>query len=119
MPRGQNPNSRENLRKGKRFSASDDSARVNAEKSAQSRAAMASIAEEMRSILTDEKRHTLAQQLIDSMGKSPEWYKLGLRMIGELPPEHVEVSRPAEEVAQEIRDVLEQRMRECAERENT
>lgn len=115
MPRGQNPNSLENLKKGRRFGASDDSARKSAQKSAESRAALASIAEEMRSILTDEKRRVLAQQLIDSMGKSPEWFKLGLRMLGELPPEQMEVYRPAEEVAQDIRDTLEKRMQELAE----
>ena len=37
------------------------------------------------------KRKVLAAKLVMNMDKSPEWYKLGLRMLGELPPEQVDV----------------------------
>ena len=112
MPRGQHPKSRSNLDRGVKFASSDGSARKGAQASAQSRAARASIAEEMRGTMTNERRNELARVLIDNMGKSPAWFQLGLRMLGELPPEQMEVSRPAEEVAQELREALEQRRRE-------
>ena len=121
MPRGTHPNSLANLQKGKatRFGADGDSRA----KAAQARGKLAQaerkgIADEMKALMDAPsedgmtRRRDLAMKLVLNMDKSPEWYKLGLRMIGELPPEQVEVSRPAEEIAQEIRDVLEQRRRE-------
>lgn len=121
MPRGTHPNSLANLKKGKatQFGADGDSRA----KAAQARGKMAQaerkgIADEMKALMDAPsedgmtRRRDLAMKLVLNMDKSPEWYKLGLRMIGELPPEQVEVSRPAEEIAQEIRDVLEQRRRE-------
>ena len=115
MPRGTHPNSLANLKKGHRFSSADDSARENAKKASSERR---SIAEEMKALLDEPnkdgstRRKALAAKLVLNMDKSPEWYKLGLRMLGELPPEQVEVSRPAEEIAQDIREALEARMRE-------
>lgn len=121
MPRGTHPNSLANLKKGKatQFGADGDSRA----KAAQARGKLAQaerkgIADEMKALMDAPsedgmtRRRDLAMKLVLNMDKSPEWYKLGLRMIGELPPEQVEVSRPAEEIAQEIRDVLEQRRRE-------
>lgn len=121
MPRGTHPNSLANLKKGKatQFGADGDSRA----KAAQARGKLAQaerkgIADEMKALMDAPsedgmtRRRELAMKLVLNMDKSPEWYKLGLRMIGELPPEQVEVSRPAEEIAQEIRDVLEQRRRE-------
>ena len=32
------------------------------------------------------------------MEKSPEWYKLGLRMIGELPPEQMDLTHKGGDV---------------------
>lgn len=121
MPRGTHPNSLANLKKGKatQFGASGDPvadrARKNSHKAAAERKG---IADEMKALMDAPsedgmtRRRELAMKLVLNMDKSPEWYKLGLRMIGELPPEQVEVSRPAEEIAQEIRDVLEQRRHE-------
>lgn len=119
MPRGTHPNSLANLKKGKRFGNSDDpvsnKARDNSHKAAAERKG---IADEMRAIMDAppcdgmSARQELARKLVANMDKSPEWYKLGLRMLGELPPEQVEVSRPAEEIAQDIREALEARMRE-------
>lgn len=119
MPRGMHPNSLANLKKGKRFGNSDDpvsnTARDNSHKAAAERKG---IADEMRAIMDAppcdgmSARQELARKLVANMDKSPEWYKLGLRMLGELPPEQVEVSRPAEEIAQDIREALEERMRE-------
>lgn len=121
MPRGTHPNSLANLKKGKatQFGADGDSRA----KAAQARGKLAQaerkgIADEMKALMDAPsedgmtRRRELAMKLVLNMDKSPEWYKLGLRMIGELPPEQVEVSRPAEEIAHEIRDVLEQRRRE-------
>ena len=36
--------------------------------------------------------NALAAKLVLNMEKSPEWYKLGLRMIGELPPEQMDLT---------------------------
>lgn len=94
MPRGTHPNSLANLKKGKRFSSADDSARKNAVKASAERR---NIAEEMRALLDEPENNTsrrkiLAAKLVKNMEKSPEWYKLGLRMLGELPAETVNVN---------------------------
>ena len=95
MPRGTHPNSLANLKKGKRFSSADDSARRNAAKSSAQRRA---IAEEMKMLLDEpskdgsSRRKALAAKLVMNMEKSPEWYKLGLRMLGELPAETLNVN---------------------------
>ena len=84
MPRGQHPNSLANLKKGHRFSSADGSARENAKKASAERRG---IAEEMRALLDEPnkdgstRRKTLAAKLVLNMDKSPEWYKLGLKMI--------------------------------------
>lgn len=95
MPRGQHPNSLANLKKGHRFGSADGSARENARKASAERR---DIAAEMRSLLDVEdangntRRKALAAKLVLNMEKSPEWYKLGLRMMGELPPEQTEMT---------------------------
>lgn len=95
MPRGMHPNSLANLKKGHRFDSSDDSARKAAKKAS---AEKRGIAEEMRALADQEddkgntRRKALAAKLILNMDKSPEWYKLGLRILGELPAENVKVS---------------------------
>lgn len=103
MPRGTNPNSLANLKKGKatQFGANGDSTAKAAQKiSAKVQGERRSIADEMRLLLdaADEKGNTrrkaLAAKLVVNMDKSPEWYKLGLRMCGELPPEQIEVTKP-------------------------
>lgn len=115
MPRGQHPNSLANLKKGHRFGSADGSARENAKKASAERRG---IAEEMKALLDEPnkdgstRRKTLAAKLVLNMDKSPEWYKLGLRMMGELPPEQVEVSKPATEMAAEIEAALKERDRE-------
>lgn len=94
MPHRMHPNSLENLKKGKatQFGANGDSTAIEAgKKSGESRNAIRSIADEMRDLLTPERRKALSGKLILNMEKSPEWYKLGLRMIGELPPEQLQV----------------------------
>ena len=94
MPRGQHPNSLANLKKGHRFSSADGSARENAKKASAERLG---IAEEMKALLDEPnkdgntRRKALAAKLVLNMEKSPEWYKLGLRMIGELPAEQVDM----------------------------
>lgn len=95
MPRGTHPNSLANLKKGHRFSSADDSARIAAKKAS---AEKRNIAEEMKALLDEPnkdgstKRKVLAAKLVMNMDKSPEWYKLGLRILGELPAENVKVS---------------------------
>lgn len=115
MPRGTHPNSLANLKKGKKFTSADDSARKAAKKASEERR---TIAEEMKALLEENdkngnnRRKALAVRLVMNMEKSPEWYKLGLRMIGELPPEQMEISKPKAEMAEEIADVLSERERE-------
>ena len=113
MPRGQHPNSLANLKKGHRFSSADGSARENAKKASSERR---SIAEEMKALLDEPnkdgstRRKALAAKLVLNMDKSPEWYKLGLRMIGELPPEQIDVRNTtlSDEAKAEIDKLLEE-----------
>ena len=104
MPRGDNPNSRANLKKGRatQFGANGSrTAREAGIKSGESRRKISSIAEEMRALLDapnkdgSTRRKTLAVKLVLNMDKSPEWYKLGLRMLGELPPDQIDVQTAA------------------------
>lgn len=105
-PRGTHPNSLANLAKGRKFTASDDSARKAAAKAS---AEKRSLAEEMRALLDEDtetgkpRRKALAAKLILNMEKSPEWYKLGLRIMGELPAENVNINTPDPGVMDEIR----------------
>lgn len=99
MPRGQHPNSLANLKKGHRFGHTDDSRTNDAQKKGmQAQIERRGIADEMRAILDEPnkdgstRRKSLAAKLVLNMDKSPEWYKLGLRMLGELPPEQAEVT---------------------------
>ena len=100
MPRGQHPNSLANLKKGKatQFGRTGDSAAKASEMAVRASAAKRGIAEEMRAILDEPnkdgstRRKALAAKLVLNMDKRPEWYKLGLRMIGELPPEQTEMT---------------------------
>lgn len=100
MPRGQHPNSLANLKKGKatQFGSHGDSRA----KEAQAKGMLVQmerkgIAEEMRALLDEPnkdgstRRKALAAKLVLNMEKSPEWYKLGLKMLGELPPDQVDI----------------------------
>lgn len=101
MPRGTHPNSLANLKKGKatQFGARGDTvadaARRNSHRAASEKK---NIAEEMKALLDEPnkdgstKRKVLAAKLVMNMDKSPEWYKLGLRILGELPADKVNVS---------------------------
>ena len=89
MPRGDNPNSRANLDKGRKFTAGDESARKASQNSKRKRRA---IAELMKRELTAEERERLARELIQKMTKSPQWCELCLKMIGEMPKEEISVS---------------------------
>lgn len=100
MPRGQNPNSLANLKKGRatKFGANGDrTAREAGIKSGESRRKVSSIAEEMKALVDEPnkdgstRRKALAAKLVLNMEKSPEWYKLGLKMLGELPPDQVNI----------------------------
>lgn len=101
MPRGQHPNSLANLKRGKKFGSADGSAREAAKKAS---AARRSIAEEMRALMDEPNKDgstrgkALAVKLLLSMDKSPEWYKLGLRVLGQLPPEQVDVAHKGGDV---------------------
>lgn len=104
MPKGDNPNSRANLKRGRatQFGANGGrTAREAGIKSGESRRKISSIAEEMRALLDapnkdgSTRRKTLAVKLVLNMDKSPEWYKLGLRMLGELPPDQIDVQTAA------------------------
>lgn len=116
MPRGQHPNSLANLKKGKRFSASDGSAKANAEKSVEARRNVKSFQTIVSDYLTQndgDLKDALARRLIKQAGEGNlSALQYVVKLIGEEPADRVEVSRPAEEVAQELRDVLEQRARE-------
>ena len=113
MPRGQHPNSPANLKKGHRFSSADGAARENAKKASAERRG---IAEEMKALLDEPnkdgstRRKTLAAKLVLNMDKSPEWYKLGLKMIGELPPDQIDVKTTtlSDEAKAELDKLLEE-----------
>lgn len=100
MPRGTHPNSLANLKRGKATQFGSGGSRAN---EAQRMGTMAQqerrgIADEMRALLDEPnkdgstKRKALATKLILNMDKSPEWYKLGLKMMGELPPDEVKAT---------------------------
>lgn len=99
MPRGTHPNSLANLKKGKatQFGANGDSRAREAQKKGKlAQAERKSIADEMRALMDEPIKDStrgkmLAAKLLLNMDKSPEWYKLGLRMLGELPPEQMDV----------------------------
>lgn len=113
--RKMNPNSLANLKKGKatQFGACGDSVADEARKrSLESRRRISTFSEAMRERVDDDTRTSLVNSLVMNMAVSPEWYKLGLRMLGELPPEQVEVSKPAVEMAEEIKEALEARAHE-------
>ena len=87
MPRKMHPNSLANLKRGKatQFGANGErTAKEAGKQSGESRRALPSFAEAMRAQMNGETREKLASALIVNMPKSPEWYKLGLRMMGEL-----------------------------------
>lgn len=95
MPRGQHPNSLANLKKGKRFQKNDEYARECGRKSTQEKRDVAALMKEVLDTPGEagaDRRKALAIKLIKNMEKSPEWFKLGLRMIGELPAEEVKVT---------------------------
>lgn len=96
MPTGMN--SRENLKKGRatQFGANGDrTAKAAGKRSAEVRRELRAFAEDMREIATPERRYELAEKLLRNMPKSPEWFKLGLRVLGELPPEQMQVQTAA------------------------
>ena len=87
MPRKMHPNSLANLKRGKatQFGANGErTAKEAGKQSGESRREISSFAEAMRAQMNGETREKLASALIVNMPKSPEWYKLGLRMMGEL-----------------------------------
>lgn len=117
MPRGQHPNSLANLKKGHRFGHTDDSRTNDAQKKGmQAQIERRGIADEMRAILDEPnkdgstRRKALAAKLVLNMDKSPEWYKLGLRMLGELPPEQIDVKAAtlSDEAKAELDKLLEE-----------
>lgn len=119
MPRGQNPNSLANLKKGRATQFGANGGRTAKEagiKSGEARREMASIAEEMKALLDEPnkdgstRRKTLAAKLVLNMDKSPEWYKLGLKMIGELPPDQIDVKTTtlSDEAKAELDKLLEE-----------
>ena len=98
MPRKMHPNSLANLKRGKatQFGANGErTAKEAGKQSGESRREISSFAEALRAQMNGETREKLASALIVNMPKSPEWYKLGLRMMGELPPEQVDVRATA------------------------
>jgi len=119
MPRGQNPNSLANLKKGRasQFGANGDrTAKEAGIKSGEARREIHSVAEEMRAIVDEQsadgttRRKDLAAKLVLNMDKSPEWYKLGLRMLGELPPDQIDVKTTtlSDEAKAELDKLLEE-----------
>ena len=117
MPRGQHPNSLANLKKGHRFGHTDDSRTNDAQKKGmQAQIERRGIAEEMKALLDEPnkdgstRRKTLAAKLVLNMDKSPEWYKLGLKMLGELPPDQIDVKTTplSDEAKAELDKLLEE-----------
>lgn len=100
MPRGQHPNSRANLKKGKstQFGANGDrTAKEAGKRSGEERRAIMSVSDEMRALADgttkdgNPRRKVIAAKIFNNIDKSPEWCKLVLRILGELPPEQVDV----------------------------
>lgn len=91
MPRGEHPNSRANLKKGKKFTA--ETARINGEKGRAAHVEMKSIAEELKEMLseTDEKGNTrrklMAAIALKNAKDNSKWFELMLKLAGEMPPE--------------------------------
>ena len=91
MPRGEHPNSRANLKKGKKFTA--ETARINGEKGRAAQLEMKSIAEELKEMLseTDEKGNTrrklMAAIALKNAKDNSKWFELMLKLAGEMPPE--------------------------------
>lgn len=106
MPRGTHPNSLANLKKGvaTQFGKTGDSAARASAAGVKSHQEHRNIAEEMRALLDEPnkdgstRRKALAAKLVLNMDKSPEWYKLGLRMLGELPPEQMDLKHTGGDV---------------------
>ena len=94
MPKGMN--SLSNLEKGKatRFNG-EGTAKAAGKRSAEVRRELRAFTEDMREAATPEKRYELAEKLLRNMPKSPEWFKLGLRVLGELPPEQMRLQTSA------------------------
>lgn len=91
MPRGDNPNSKKALIDNRHKFTSETSQKA-IERRTEIQQEQKKISEYMREMLDENKRKTLAGQIIVNMGKKPEWYKLGLMMLGEMPEEKVSVS---------------------------
>jgi hypothetical protein len=113
VPRGMHPNSLANLKKGKatQFGSGDPRAVKAQAMGTKTQSPRHTIAEEMRQIMNGEGNPaSMAAKLVKNMDKSPEWYKLGLRMLGELPPEQVDVR--ATTVSPEAKEQLDKLMEE-------
>ena len=92
MPRGIHPNSLANLSKGHKFSSNDGSAVKAGKKSRETQMQTYTMSEQFKAIVSPEKRAELARELLRNMPKSTQWFELGLKMLGELPKEEIEVN---------------------------
>ncbi len=91
MPRGDNPNSRENLKKGKRFS--EETARKAAEKSAETRAINKSLNEDLRERCTPEVIEKINNRVLTmAMHGNLKAYELIRDGLGEKPRDEVMIS---------------------------
>ena len=98
MPRGMNPNSRANLKKGKRFS--EETARKAAEKSAETRAAFKSLNEDLRERCTPERIANINNRIL-SMAEhgNLKAYELIRDGLGEKPRDRLQISTQQDDMA--------------------
>ncbi len=98
MPRGEHPNSRENLKKGKPFS--EETARKAAEKSAETRAINKSLNEDLRERCTPERIAKINNRIL-AMAEhgNLKAYELIRDGLGEKPQNKVELSSQQNDMA--------------------
>ena len=90
MPRGDNPNSRKNLKKGHPFN--EETARIANKKSRENAKAYKPLREWLKEQCTDEDRRQMNDNLIRMAKRNIRAYEMLMRALGEDPGQKIEVS---------------------------
>ncbi len=108
MPRGENPNSRANLAKGKKFDT--ETARKANKKSLETKKEYATLTEALKAQCTPEVKAQLTDMLIKRAKQGNlKAYELLRDQLGEKPVEKVAVSNVNEESLDRLQKAIEQR----------
>ena len=104
MPRGENPKSRENLKKayGGKGGFTTETARKASKKAAPSKAILKDIKEIARENTTNEKLLELLELLEKRARHSDTSFELLLKLLGMLPKTQIEVSAPLDDSIREM-----------------